>query len=59
MLSGNPSQTFDKGRADEKIGTRTDIVQISAPSDLGKTRDKLSKVASVSHDTISILITND
>lgn len=39
--------------AKRRQGTRTDIVQNSAPSsDTGKTRDKVAKAAGVSHDTI-------
>ncbi len=38
-------------RAKENQGTRTDLVQNSAPSDPGKTRDKAAALAGVSHDT--------
>ena len=52
VLALELEEVFSK-KAKENQGKRTDIVQISAPSNTGKTRDKLSKVASVSHDTIS------
>ena len=40
-------------KAKENQGTRTDIKQISAESKPIETRQELSKVASVSHDTIA------
>lgn len=43
-----------EAKAKERQGSRTDlnIVQKSAPSEQGKTRDELAKLAGVSHDTI-------
>jgi len=50
-------EDYYKAKAKKRQGARTDlhpdIVQKSAPSDTGKTRDKLAEKAGVSHDTIS------
>ena len=44
---------YYEGKAKERQGTRSDlnIVHKSAPSEFGKTRDAMAKLAGVSHDT--------
>ena len=44
-------EEIEKRKAKERQGTRTDIVPILAPSQKGKTRDKLADVVGVSHGT--------
>lgn len=39
-------------KAKERQGSRNDIVQNSAPSDSGKTRDKVASAVDMSHDTL-------
>lgn len=44
-------EPIEKAEAKKRQGTRTDIVPTLAPSDAGKTRDKMAKQIGVSHGT--------